>query len=490
LQDWILSNKPGKATTIPLDFSSSGLPEDKYEVLLGFTKANFEILLKFCSPYMRNTTTRSVRSALALFLMKLRLDIPQNVLAVLFGIDHQSTVSSIIDSVSSVLDKEFAPFSLGFDKMPDGTYMNMSREEAISKHNRKLFHELFNVPDDKLFFIIDGTYLYIQKPGNYDEQKLTWSVHKKRNLVKPMMICLSSGHVIAVPGPYYTNGRNNDASILNSLLKPGKALEEFVQEGDCFILDRGFRDSKKVVEDLGIIFQMPQLLKEGKKSFSTKEANDSRIVTMTRWIIEVVNGRLKLKFKFFRNVIAGSYAQKIPRFFRVAMAIINRFCPPIFTESEFHQMIAQRALHRKLLSNDLRTLIQRHRMDTNMIGWTEVSLQHFDTFPRLTEDDLKTFTMGIYQINTGRRYFDRRNHPGEHFRLFENPEHSLLVRAKILSRHINTIKYNVWIQFKNDNQGLESILGYVCSCQVGARTVGACSHTTSVSRIFCSFQFM
>jgi hypothetical protein len=164
-------------------------------------------------------------------------------------------------------------------------------------------------------------------------------VHKKRNLVKQIMICWSSGHVIAVPGPYYTNGSNDDASILNSLLKPGKALEEFVQEEDCFILDRGFRDSKKVVQDLGIIFQMPQLLKEGNKSFSTKEANDSRIVTMTRWIIEVMNGRHKLKFKFFRNVIAGSYAQKILKFFRVAIAIINRFCPPSFTESNFHQMM-------------------------------------------------------------------------------------------------------------------------------------------------------
>jgi hypothetical protein len=483
LQEWILSNKPGKATIIPLDFSHGGLPEDKYEVLIGFSKTNFEVLLKFCYPYMRNTATRSVRSALALFLMKMRLDIPQNVLGLLFGIDHQSTVSSIIDSVSNVLDKEFVPYCLGFDKMPNGTYMNMSREEAINNHNRKLFHQLFDVPEDKLFYIIDGTYLYIQKPGNYDEQKLTWSVHKKRNLVKPMMICLSSGHVIAVPGPYYTNGKNNDASILNSILKPGKAFEEFVKPGDCFILDRGFRDSKKVIEDLGIIFQMPKLLKDGKKSFSTNEANDSRIVTMTRWIIEVVNGRLKLKFKFFRNVIPGSYAQKIPKFFRIAMAIINRFCPPIFTESPFHQMIAQRALQRKLLSNDLRTKIQRHRMDSSMVGWTGVSLQHFETFPRLTEDDLKTLTLGIYQINTARRYFERRSHPGEHFGLFENLEHSCLVRAKVLSRHVNTIKYNVWIEFKNDNNGLESILGYVCSCQVGARTVGACSHSTSVSAI-------
>jgi hypothetical protein len=205
-----------KTTTVPLDFSDRGLAEEKYEVLLGFTKAHFEVLLKFCSSSMRNTATRSVRSALALLLMKPRLDIPQNVLGLLFGIHHQSTVSSIIDSVSSILDTEFDPFSLGFDKMPGGTYMSMSREEAISKHNRKLFHELFNVPENKLFFIIDGPYLCIQKPGNYDEQKLTWSVHKKRNLVKQMMICLSSGHIIAVPGPYYTNGSNDDASILNS----------------------------------------------------------------------------------------------------------------------------------------------------------------------------------------------------------------------------------------------------------------------------------
>lgn len=63
-----------------------------------------------------------------------------------------------------------------------------------------MFKILYEAPEDTLFPIFDGTYLYIDKPSDFELQKKTWSVQKNRNLVKPMMIVLEDGYVIDAPG--------------------------------------------------------------------------------------------------------------------------------------------------------------------------------------------------------------------------------------------------------------------------------------------------
>ena len=51
-------------------------------------------------------------------------------------------------------------------------------------------------------------------------QRKTYSMHKGRPLVKPMVIVSTSGYYISVLGPYLA--RNNDASILNHIMKTNK----------------------------------------------------------------------------------------------------------------------------------------------------------------------------------------------------------------------------------------------------------------------------
>ncbi len=48
-------------------------------------------------------------------------------------------------------------------------------------------------------------------------QKDTYSGQKKYNLVKPMCIVASDGHIVAVPGPFL--GRNNDATMTKHIAK-------------------------------------------------------------------------------------------------------------------------------------------------------------------------------------------------------------------------------------------------------------------------------
>ena len=55
-------------------------------------------------------------------------------------------------------------------------------------------------------------------------------------------------------------GKNNDARILNHIMKTMPNDCEYFKEGDHFIMDRGFRDSIAQLEEKGIITHMPKLL--------------------------------------------------------------------------------------------------------------------------------------------------------------------------------------------------------------------------------------
>jgi hypothetical protein len=70
-------------------------------------------------------------------------------------------------------------------------------------HNTPQVKELFFKDDDQFAFIADGTYCYIQKSSNHSFQRATWSVQKKRNLVKPFVMCASDGTIIDVCFRWY-----------------------------------------------------------------------------------------------------------------------------------------------------------------------------------------------------------------------------------------------------------------------------------------------
>ena len=62
-----------------------------------------------------------------------------------------------------------------------------------------------------------GTYLYIDKPSNFDTQRKTYSAQKHRNLIKPMVFVLGDGYILEASGPYICDDRNNDATILKHI---------------------------------------------------------------------------------------------------------------------------------------------------------------------------------------------------------------------------------------------------------------------------------
>jgi hypothetical protein len=45
--------------------------------------------------------------------------------------------------------------------------------------------------------------------------------------------------------------------------------------------------------------------KKMQKQFSTQDANNSRMVTLVRWLVEACNGRIKKKFRLMRETVPG-----------------------------------------------------------------------------------------------------------------------------------------------------------------------------------------
>jgi len=70
-----------------------------------------------------------------------------------------------------------------------------------------------------------------------------------------------------VDGPYGANGTNNDSSILKCITLSTPMLT-YIENGDLFIVDRGFRDIAGELEHLGYEVRMPSLL--GKKKFNSR----------------------------------------------------------------------------------------------------------------------------------------------------------------------------------------------------------------------------
>jgi len=268
----------------------------------------------------------------------------------------QARVSDIVEKVTKTLEEIIVRKYLGYTHIP--------RNDFISRHTSRFSQTLLNSSPQSTTVILDGTYLYIQKSSNFELQKMTFSLHKFRNLVKPMMIISTTGYILDVEGLYFADNDNNDANIFKSMLEEEEGFNKFFQEGDNIVLDRGFRDCIAEIEERNYIVLMPSLLDKKKKQFTTSEGNQSRRVTMIRWLVEAVNGRIKNVFKFFDSTIPITYHTKLWSFFRIACAISNLFFPPLFMDNDEQDQIVGNCLERMSLNtNPLQEKIEEEQIE-------------------------------------------------------------------------------------------------------------------------------
>ena len=145
--------------------------------------------MKLCNQFNdRNSRFRSVRVALAVLLAKLRLGLSNHVLVCLFHLKSKRTVSRICQQVREALMNEFVLHHIGFQ--------HITREAVLANHQTTLVTDLLTDGPSQAVLVADGTCLYCQKSSNSEFQRRTYSLHKRRHLVKPMIVPASVSIVL------------------------------------------------------------------------------------------------------------------------------------------------------------------------------------------------------------------------------------------------------------------------------------------------------
>ena len=85
---------------------------------------------------------------------------------------------------------------------------------------------------------------------------------------------------------------------MQAILEMNDDLSVICESGDTQIVDRGFRDVAGVFEELGFDVEIPAFLEKGAKQLDIEQANETRMTTRTRWVIESFHSQFK-KLTFF-----------------------------------------------------------------------------------------------------------------------------------------------------------------------------------------------
>lgn len=415
--------------------------------------------------------------ALYMYLMKLRTGYTYQDIAFHFGVS-KCTVLRRCNLVRSYLTKNIVP-----------RYVNLELDRAELLNQKSATSRiLFNYNDsDNAHIILDGTYIYLEKSSNHRFQKDSYNSHKKRNYLKIMMGVLTNGRILFTLGPF--KATENDASITDKIFNASTPSIKAFMTGDIFILDRGFRDCVTDLTNLGFIVKMPTCSQ--KSQLTTEEANESRLVTKVRFEVERMNGIMKSVWKIFSTDVDVHYIPKIMGDFEIGAALLNRKLA-VTDDSEKSAAQAKQMIHRLNLKNDLSRIVESKTFEKHIKEKNYELFVDFQSCPKLTIPDLEMISLGPYQVFQARRYISTHLFENvENFDIYHishaniqnlftdiiNPDvDPLLLTISLKSRFVSNRTYRVYVLFDKNESSHRSILHYCCTCKVGKRTVGCCSH--------------
>lgn len=315
-------------------FRNAAMNNNKFEDEDSFTDTDFQYITSLTKEQFRDMFALCDRAPcqggyryinkkdLVMFLCKMRQGLSDEYLKVIFQYSNRQVTSLAVATVRQSLMLRIVPQNIGFD--------SITREEFIARHVTEFANELYNpTPHIPVVIVcIDGIYSYIDKSSNFRSLRQSYSMHKGRHLVKPALLVAPDGYKLDIHGPYFSDSRNNDAAMLNNeFQKDVDRMREWFPEGSIVVVDRGYRDATDLLQHLGISWKMPALLTPGQRQHSTEEANETRLITKTRWLVEARNGHIKSIFKFLDGTIPLQHVLNLRDFYRIAGAIINKYHP-------------------------------------------------------------------------------------------------------------------------------------------------------------------
>lgn len=128
-------------------------------------------------------------------------------------------------------------------------------------------------------------------------------------------------------GTYGYLGNKSDTTNRMEELNADKGIA--LKPRDIFLIDRGFRVSLKSIREKGFVAKTLCFSDTPSSSLTMEQANASRMVTKSRYIVEYVNGWIKNFFQFFNSTIRNTILLTIFDDFRIACVIYNCIFIPI-----------------------------------------------------------------------------------------------------------------------------------------------------------------
>lgn len=273
---------------------------------------------------------------------------------------------------------------------------------------------------------------------------------------------------------------SSDIFLLQAILDKCDGLSAICEDGDVQIVDRGFRDVAVVFEEMGYDVKMPGFLDKNAKQFTSEAANETRLVTKCRWVVENFHARFK-KWRMFSERIDQSFILNIATLTRTLAACLNKHRPVLNdANSSEHEAIAQRMLQARHRISEIKQLISSDKLSMRKKWAALIDLDSDLNFPRLTLEFLREYTCGTNQIKQSKAYAKAHLYENdEEFALELSPSDDNLLRCRVHSRHSNSTKYHLCVRFdENDND--DPIKDHYCQCKSGARMIGCCGHVATV----------
>ena len=214
--------------------------------------------------------TLSLDDELLLTLMKLRMNSPNQDLAIRFAISPTS-VSRIFTTWLMLL----------YQKLKNSAALpSWPSKESIISTMPQSFTDLY--PSTRV--IIDCTEFPIQVPTHPDTQRVTWSSYKNRNTLKAL-VGITPGGAISFLSPLY-GGSLCDREITSS-----SKIMELLDAGDSIMADKGF-----VIEDLcqekGVHLNIPPFIRNDAQ-LTDAELIQTRRIASLRIHVERAMERIK-----------------------------------------------------------------------------------------------------------------------------------------------------------------------------------------------------
>ncbi len=169
--------------------------------------------------------------------------------------------------------------------------------------------------------------------------------------------------------------------------------------------------------------------------------------------------------------------------FRIAAAILNLYFSPIESDKGNESLIIIQIRDRENTQNNLEAIVDEYKLDTKRSLFRKIDECHSINFPTLSLENLYKLTLGSYQLKQSLSYIAQHLDDNGNYVLkvaVEKITGNDLIRAKLLSRHSGKLKYNIYVMYDMNKTEYEAILGYMCRCKNGLRTLGCCAHIASV----------